>query len=114
MIYCSIYDVEHRIQYIFRSGIRRNNSTVALADRQKVAPIMFLGKHDVYRRFIFYDVKLKTLTPKEFQKYIEQNEAFSRFGDYCCGEGEYVIYEYVIPGMIPLNSHFFKENKHNL
>ena len=31
----------------FRSGIRRNNSSVALAGRQKVVPTMFLGKHDI-------------------------------------------------------------------
>ena len=37
----------------FRSGIQRNNSTGALAGRQKVAPIMFLGKHDIYRPVIF-------------------------------------------------------------
>ena len=59
-----------------RSGIRRNNSTVALAGGQKVVSIMFLGKHDIYRPVIFYDMKIRTLAPKEVQKYIEQNEAF--------------------------------------
>ena len=37
---------------------------------------MFLGKHDIYCSVIFYDMKIRTLAPKEVQKYIEQNEAF--------------------------------------
>ena len=76
----------------FRPGIRRNNSAVALAGRQKLAPIMFLGKHDIYGLVICYDMKIRTLAPKEVQKYTEQNEAFSRSGDHCRGEGaDYVM-----------------------
>ena len=71
----------------FHSGTRHNNFTVALAGQQKVVPIVFLGKHDIYHPFTFYDMKIRTLAPKEVQKYIEQNEAFSRAGDHCCGEG---------------------------
>ena len=60
--------------------------------RQKVAPIMFLGKHDIYGLVIFCDMKIRTLAPKDVQKYIEQNEAFSRSGDHCRGEGgDYVM-----------------------
>ena len=44
----------------FCSGIKHNNSTVALACRQKFAPIL-LSKHDIYHRVIFYDIKIKTL-----------------------------------------------------
>ena len=42
---------------------------------------MFLGKHDIYHSVMLYYMKIRTLAPKEVQKYIEQNEAFSRSGD---------------------------------
>ena len=36
-------------------------------------------------------MKIRTLAPKEVQKYIEKNETFSRSGDHCHGEdGDYV------------------------
>ena len=37
---------------------------------------MFLGKHDIYHSVILYYMKIRTLAPKEVQKYIEQNETF--------------------------------------
>ena len=42
----------------FRSGIRRNNSLHALAGRQKVSTIMFIGNHHIYKSVIVNYVKI--------------------------------------------------------
>ena len=106
----------------FHSGTRHNNFTVALAGQQKVVPIVFLGKHDIYRPFTFYDMKIRTPAPKEVQKYIEQNEAFSRAGDHCCGEGgDYVtetenkhLKSHLAPGVLKYHHWVAASRNHSL
>jgi hypothetical protein len=71
----------------YRSGIRRNNTDYALAGRQKVAPIMYLGKHAIYQQLLLTDMKIRVEAPEEVRDYIRRNEAFSRTGDSTRGEG---------------------------
>ena len=88
--YLLIYDITFNLLLglrCFRSGIRRNNSKFALAGRQKVAPIMFVGNHIIYRDLLINDMKIRVEAPTEVKKYIEDNESFSRSGDPNRGEG---------------------------
>ena len=63
----------------YRAGIRRNNSTFALCGRQKVTPIMFTGKHDIYQPLIMNDMQIRVEAPTEVKSYIKHNESFDRY-----------------------------------
>ena len=54
----------------FRAGVRKNNSDYMLAGRQKAAPIMFIGKHVIYKSLIVNDMKLRAEAPEELQEYL--------------------------------------------
>ena len=71
----------------FISGIRRNNSLYALAGRQKIAPLMFVGRHHIYKQLIVNDMKIRVEAPPKVATYITLNESFSRSGN----EGKEVI-----------------------
>ena len=71
----------------FRAGIGKNNSDYAVACQQKVAPIMFIGKHIIYKLSILNDMKIRVEVPAEVHNFINQNKSFSRSGDRCSGEG---------------------------
>ena len=78
----------------FRAGVRRNNSDAMLAGRQQIAPIMFIGKHRIYRKLIYRDMQTRIEAPKDIKAYIECNESFSRSGDETRGQGgDYVTEE---------------------
>ena len=64
----------------FRAGIRRNNSLFALAGRQKVVPIMFIGNHMIYRDIIVNNMQIRVEAPDDVDKFIAQNELFSYQG----------------------------------
>jgi hypothetical protein len=72
---------------LYRSGIRRNHSKYALAARQKVAPLMYLGKHAIYQQLLISDMSNRVNAPGEVKEYMDRNEAFSRSGDDTRGEG---------------------------
>ena len=96
----------------FRAGIKKNNSDYAMAGRQKAAPIMFIGKHIIYKSLILNDMKLRVEAPAEVRNFINQNESFSRSGDPCRGEGGNYITEtenkhlksHLPPGVPTVNS----------
>ena len=96
----------------FRAGIRKNNSDYAMAGRQKAAPIMFIGKHIIYKSLILNDMKLCVEAPAEVRNFINQNESFSRSGGPCRGEGGDYITEtenkhlksHLPPGVPTVNS----------
>ena len=71
----------------YRSGIRRNNSLYALSGRQKVAPLMFIGNHGIYRSLLLNDMRVRVTAPEEIRKFMSANESFSRSGDHFRGEG---------------------------
>lgn len=71
----------------YRNGIRLNNSKYALAGRQKVAPLMYCGKHMIYQHLLSADMKIRIEAPDEVKQYIETNESFARSGDNTTGEG---------------------------
>ena len=48
---------------------------------------MFIGNHVIYGDLLINDMKIRVEAPPEVQKYIEDNEAFSRSGDPNRGEG---------------------------
>ena len=72
---------------LYRAGIRRNNSDYALAGRQKVVPIFFLGKHQIYKPLVHNDMKIRVTAPDDVESYLKSNESFSRSGDSSKGEG---------------------------
>ena len=59
---------------------------------QKVAPIMFIGKH-IYKSLVLNDMKICLEVPAELHNFINQNKSFSRSGDPCRGEGGNYITE---------------------
>ena len=58
-----------------------------MACQQKVAPIMFIGKHIIYKLSILNDMKIRVEVPAEVHNFTNQNKSFSRSGDRCSGEG---------------------------
>ena len=52
----------------FRSSLRRSNSLHALAGRQKVSPIMFIGNHHIYKSVIVNDMKIRVQAPREVRR----------------------------------------------
>ena len=80
--------------FCFRAGVRRNNSKFMLAGRQQVAPIMYIGKHRLYRKLIHRDMQTRVEAPAELLSYIESNESYSKSGDPTRGQGgDYVTEE---------------------
>ena len=114
----------------FRCGVRKNNHKVMLAGRQEVAPIMFIGKHRLYRKLLVRDMQIRIEAPTEIKDYMERNEAFSKSGDTTRGQGgDYVTEEEnrdlktcLPPGMPTLQSwqwasrcqSFLKQNRMNV
>lgn len=64
-----------------------NNSLHALAERQKIFPIMFIGNHHIYKSFIVNDMKIRAQPPREVADYISRNKSFCRSADTLHGEG---------------------------
>ena len=82
--YYLLYDLTFNIFLglkCFRSSIRRNNSLLALAKRQKVCPNMNFGNHHIYKYLIVNDMKNRVQTPKEVSDYKSRNESFSKCGE---------------------------------
>ena len=81
-----------------------------MAGWQKAAPIMFIGKHIIYKSLILNDMKLCVEAPAEVCNFINQNESFSRSGDPCRGGGYITKTEnkhlksHVPPGIPTVNS----------
>ena len=71
--------------------LHRNNSLFALAWRQKVAPIMFIGNLMICRDIIVNDMQIRVEAPDDINTFLARNESFSVSGDNCRGEeGDYI------------------------
>ena len=71
----------------YRAGIRCNNSQHAMAGRQAIAPLMFIGNHLIYQTILLNDMKEQLEAPKEVYDFITGNVSFLRSGDEYKGEG---------------------------
>ena len=60
----------------FRAGTHRNNSLFALAGRQNVAPITFIGNHMIYRDIVVNNTQVRVEAPDDINKFIVRNESF--------------------------------------
>ena len=104
----------------FRSGIRKNNLLRALARKQKVSPIMFIGNHHIYKFLVVNDMKTGVQATKEVADYISRNESFSRSGDTLRGQdGDYVtenenrhLKSHLQPGVPTLQSWIISNRNH--
>ena len=102
------------------AGIRCNNSDHAIAGRQAVAPLMFIGNHLIYQTLIINDMQIRVEAPPEVQEYIMKNESFSRSGDTYRGEGGDYITEtenkhikgHLSPG-VPSIAHWIKASRNH-
>ena len=56
------------------AGIRCNNSQHAMAGRQAVAPLIFIGNHLIYQTILLNDMKERLEAPKEVYDFITGNE----------------------------------------
>ena len=64
--------------FCFRAGVRRNNSDFMIAGRQQAAPIMFIGRHRIYRKLLYRDMQTRVEAPDDVKTYIDLNESFSK------------------------------------
>lgn len=88
--YILMYDITFSVLLglkCYRTGIRRNNSNYALAGRQKIAPLVYTGKHPIYQELLMNDMKIRVTAPEEVRNYIQRNESFSKSSDTSSGEG---------------------------
>ena len=91
----------------YRAGIRCNNSDHAIAGRQAVAPLMFIGNHLIYQTLFINDMQIRV-------------EAPTRSGDTYCGEeGDYIIETenkhikgHLNPG-VPYIAHWIKASRNH-
>ena len=116
------YDLIFTIMLELKSccaGIQHNNSDHAIAGRQAVAALMFIGNHLIYQTLMITNMQIRVEVPPEAQ-YIMRNEPFSRSGNTCCGEGgEYItetenkhIKRHVSPG-VPSIAHWIKASRND-
>ena len=104
----------------YHAGIRRNNSQHAMAGRQAIAPLMFIGNHLIYQTILLNDMKERLEAPKEVYDFITGNKSFSRSGDEYRGEGgEYItenenkhIKGHLGPG-VPTLQHWIRASRHH-
>ena len=71
----------------YRARIRHNNSQHAMAGRQAITPLMFIGNHLIYQTILLNDMKGQLEAPKEVYDFMTGNKSFSRSGDEYRGEG---------------------------
>ena len=72
LLYDLTFNIFLGLKY-FRSGIRKNNLLRALARRQKVSPIMFIGNHHIYKFLVVNDMKTGVQATKEVADYISKS-----------------------------------------
>ena len=73
--------------FLFRSGVRRNNSEVLLAARTKFSPLFYGLNMTNYQEIDYRDIKMRLLAPPEIQNYLNENDSFSTSGHKSKGEG---------------------------
>ncbi|KAF0307062.1 hypothetical protein FJT64_021543 [Amphibalanus amphitrite] len=78
---------------MMRTGIRRNNDRAMLAGRQKLAPVMFIGKHHIYQRLLIRDIVVRQQQPTPIRQYVANTSAYTVSGDDTRGEGGDFILE---------------------
>ena len=78
---------------MMRTGIRRNNDRTMLAGRQKLAPVMFISKHQIYQRLLLRDMIVRQQQPTPIRQYVANTSAYTVSGDNTRGEGGYFILE---------------------
>ncbi|XP_062613499.1 uncharacterized protein LOC134275243 [Saccostrea cucullata] len=79
--------------YMFRVGVRRNNSQVMMAGRIKFAPLFFgLNKFN-YQQIEVLDSIMRLSAPSEVLHFINENESMTQSGHHSKGEGGDFILE---------------------
>ena len=73
--------------FLFRGGIRRNNSDVLLSARTKFSALFYGLNMINYQEIDYRDLKMRVLSPPQVSEYITQNESFSTGGHPTKGEG---------------------------
>ena len=73
--------------FLFRAGVRRNNSEVMLAAKTKFSALFYGLNMTNYQEIDYRDIKLRLLAPPDIQNYISENESFSVSGHNSKGEG---------------------------
>lgn len=64
--------------YMFRVGVRRNNTKVMMAGRLKFAPLFFgLNKFN-YQQIEILDSMMRLSAPPDIQHFIHENESMTR------------------------------------
>ncbi|XP_062620908.1 uncharacterized protein LOC134282522 [Saccostrea cucullata] len=64
--------------YMFRAGIRRNNSDVIMASRLKFFPLYFGVSKTNYQQIELLDIIMRVCAPTEVLQFIQEHESFSR------------------------------------
>ncbi|XP_061171013.1 uncharacterized protein LOC133201813 [Saccostrea echinata] len=64
--------------YLFRAGIRRNNSNVIMASRLKFSPLYFGVSKTNYQQIELLDIIMRVCAPTEVLKFIQEHESFTR------------------------------------
>lgn len=64
--------------YLFRAGIRRNNSNVIMASRLKFSSLYFGVSKTNYQQIELLDIIMRVSAPAEIFQFIQEHESFSR------------------------------------
>jgi hypothetical protein len=73
--------------YVFRAGVRRNNSEAILASRAVFSPLFFGLNMPFYMETIIRDSMICVQCPSAVREFIEKNESDSVSGNHNKGEG---------------------------
>jgi hypothetical protein len=73
--------------YVFRAGVRRNNSDAILASRAVFSPLFFGLNMPFYMETYIRDSMIRVQCPSAVQEFIETNESYSVSGNPNKGEG---------------------------
>lgn len=64
--------------YLFRAGIRRNNSNVIMASKLKFSSLYFGVSNTNYQQIELLDIIMRVCAPAEILQFIQEHESFSR------------------------------------
>ncbi|XP_053402977.1 uncharacterized protein LOC128558141 [Mercenaria mercenaria] len=101
--------------FVFRSGVRRNNSKFIMAGKSKFIKLFYGFNHTYYQEIVYRDLKTRTLAPQEVKEFLEKTESFSVSGHESKGEGGDFVLEAVngkskrwLPPGIPQHQHWLQ------
>ena len=73
--------------FLFRCGVRKNNSEAMLAGRLKFSPLFYALNQTYYQETDYRDWKMRSLCPTTLLTFLNSNETFSVSGSDSKGEG---------------------------